>query len=263
MVLHFYATDKQNLYITEFGHSHLNAAKEITPRHRWDYLLHIVVSGTGEFIGEPVHGGEAFLIAKNKRHMFTLADGYEHYWFGFDGEKINQLLSALDIDGEEHGVYDISNFDQVLSVLRKSFSSYVDSSDDSQSLAALLYILPHLHLRNRADALHQTDYVHWAQNFIDRNVHRSVSIDEVSQSVHISSKHLCRLFNKELGISPQRYIIQAKMRRALQLLQDDNISVKEVAVSVGYDSQLAFSTAFRKEYGLCPSKMRKLDTDLN
>ena len=62
---------------------------------------------------------------------------------------------------------------------------------------------------------------------------------------------------RETGMSPCDYIIDYKMKRAEKQLLKTNLSVGEIALSVGYADRLAFSKRFAKKMGMSPTEYRK------
>ncbi len=74
----------------------------------------------------------------------------------------------------------------------------------------------------------------------------------------MSERTLRRHFRGELEISPERYIQQARLTKAMQLLTDKLPvrTVTEVALEVGYSNHSAFSAAFRKFTGRSPVEFR-------
>jgi len=69
--------------------------------------------------------------------------------------------------------------------------------------------------------------------------------------------HLCRLFNSEFGISPIAAITAMRMERAAALLARTNYPINQIADLAGFENQYHFSTVFKKNYGISPSKYRK------
>lgn len=74
----------------------------------------------------------------------------------------------------------------------------------------------------------------------------------------VSERTLRRYFRTELGLSPERYIQQARLTKAMQLLLDRRPvrTVIEVALEVGYSNHSAFSAAFRRFTGRSPAEFR-------
>ena len=99
-----------------------------------------------------------------------------------------------------------------------------------------------------------------AKKFIDNNYQHHISICQVAENVNLSEKYLCKLFKKALFVSPQQYLIETRMKMARKLLENTDISIKAVAENVGFPSQFAFSTAFKKYYKIPPSVYRNKST---
>lgn len=90
---------------------------------------------------------------------------------------------------------------------------------------------------------------------LERNLHRRASIAELARAVSLSHWHFRRLFRAETGFAVTRYIKAARMRRALALLADSSLGVKEVAARVGMD-QSRFIQEFRETHGATPARYR-------
>ena len=73
----------------------------------------------------------------------------------------------------------------------------------------------------------------------------------------VSLNHFNRLFRKYLGNSPRHCVIQARMRRAADLLLSSDPSVAEIAMAVGMENEFYFSRLFRRNFALSPSGYRK------
>lgn len=75
--------------------------------------------------------------------------------------------------------------------------------------------------------------------------------------MYLSPFYLSRLFKHETGDTPMNYLIRVRMRRAGELLRTQkHTSIQDVARCVGYEDAYHFSKAFKKHYGMPPSKYR-------
>jgi transcriptional regulator GlxA family with amidase domain len=83
----------------------------------------------------------------------------------------------------------------------------------------------------------------------------------LARQAGVSERTLRRHFQTELDVSPERYIQQARLTKAMQLLMDRQPyrSVIEVALEVGYSNHSAFSAAFRRFTGRSPAEFRAGD----
>jgi AraC-like DNA-binding protein len=64
-------------------------------------------------------------------------------------------------------------------------------------------------------------------------------------------------FAETLGETPMRYLLRCRMRHAIRLLRDDRASLAQIAQRVGYGSEAALSTAFKRHTGVAPGAYRK------
>ena len=83
------------------------------------------------------------------------------------------------------------------------------------------------------------------------------ALEELAAAAHVSAKHLCRVFSKELGFSPMKACRLMQFQLAIPLLARSNLSIKEVAERCGFPDQLYFSRAFSQTFGRSPSQARK------
>ncbi|HEX9625871.1 MAG TPA: AraC family transcriptional regulator [Acidiferrobacterales bacterium] len=66
-------------------------------------------------------------------------------------------------------------------------------------------------------------------------------------------------FKEKVGMSPMSYLTRCRFHQALQLLQQTTMSIAHVAARVGYESEAAFSKAFKREMGVPPGAYRKAE----
>ena len=102
-----------------------------------------------------------------------------------------------------------------------------------------------------------------AMNIMHSNYCSSVSIAGIASECNITSRYLRKLFEKHLDSSPKEYCNNLKIKKTVELLADQNISIKEIAFSVGYSSPQYFSRMFKEKYGFSPRTYRKILFDKN
>ncbi len=96
-----------------------------------------------------------------------------------------------------------------------------------------------------------------AVQYVHDNLNRRLTIEEIAAHVHISPRHLARLFTRFTGTTPAAYIECARLDRARALLRDQSTSIKEVATQVGYADVHHFSRVFTRRYGTPPGEFRR------
>ena len=84
-----------------------------------------------------------------------------------------------------------------------------------------------------------------------------VTVEDVAGAVHVSSRTLRRMFETHAGMSWRRYLLQARLLRAIAMLSEPGPSVIEVSTAVGFQSVSAFTRAFTRHTGDTPSAYRR------
>ncbi|MNV75525.1 Arabinose operon regulatory protein [compost metagenome] len=79
-----------------------------------------------------------------------------------------------------------------------------------------------------------------------------LSLEAVSAQVFISPKYLSKLFKEELGVTYTDYVTSQRMERAKMLLESNNMTVEQIASTVGYGTAAYFIKKFREMYGCTP-----------
>lgn len=81
-------------------------------------------------------------------------------------------------------------------------------------------------------------------------------LTRLSERLGVSERHLRRVFEAQLGVSPLQYLLTRKLLTAKQLLADTRLPVAQVAHASGFASLRRFNAAFAEHYGLNPTQMR-------
>ena len=79
----------------------------------------------------------------------------------------------------------------------------------------------------------------------------------LAERLGVSDRHLRRLFEAQLGLSPLQYLQTRRLLTAKQLLTDTPLPVTEVALASGFGSVRRFNAAFAQHYGLSPMALRR------
>src|SRR5919112_1626066 len=95
-----------------------------------------------------------------------------------------------------------------------------------------------------------------AVDIIEREYAQPLELDDVARRLATSRRQLQRAFAEIGGTSFRTYVARVRMRRALDLLREGRLPVREVANSVGYRQPAQFAKTFRRHHGAPPSSFR-------
>mgnify|MGYP000456262417 FL=1 len=94
-------------------------------------------------------------------------------------------------------------------------------------------------------------------NYIQQNLDNELTLEELAQQANFSSYHFHRIFSGMLGESVKELIRRLRLERAAVQLRTSTASILDIALAAGYESDMAFSRAFKSRSGVQPSKFRK------
>ena len=95
------------------------------------------------------------------------------------------------------------------------------------------------------------------KDYINDNLAENLNLSKIAEIANISTYHFARLFKQKTGYSPHQYILQHRIEKAKTLLSKTNLSIVEIAYSIGCSSQSNFTSLFRQKVGTTPQKYRQ------
>ncbi len=101
------------------------------------------------------------------------------------------------------------------------------------------------------------ELVHIAKEYIETNFDRNIAVADIAGHVFLSQGYFARAFRDEMGMSPMAYLMQVRVNKACELLDDTDMKISTIARRVGFSSPQRFNAAFRKEMDTTPMAYRK------
>jgi transcriptional regulator GlxA family with amidase domain len=95
-----------------------------------------------------------------------------------------------------------------------------------------------------------------ARDVMDRTYAEPLDIPSLARVAHVSEAHFIRTFRATFGETPHRYLQRRRVERAMFLLREQDRSVTDVCMEVGFTSLGTFSRTFREIVGESPSEYR-------
>ncbi len=103
--------------------------------------------------------------------------------------------------------------------------------------------------------------VNHAIEFIDANLHRKVTLDEIAAAANLSPSQLIRLFKAEINTTPVAMLNRKRIRAARRALRETNRPIADIAAEFGYADQSHFARQFKRAMGQTPNAYRNYRSD--
>ncbi|ELC8466191.1 AraC family transcriptional regulator [Clostridium perfringens] len=231
-------------------------------------VIHYVTKGYGTFkFNGKVYNlkqGDIFILLKGMQveYVASIDDPWEYYWIGFSGSNANEYLNRTSITNScVANCEENSKIPHIILNMCEISKTYNPSRSDDILLLKELYSLLYALIEEFPKPFEYKDkelhtYIQDALNFINSNYMHSITVQEIADYVNLSRSYLYKMFIKNLGISPQRYLINLRMYKATLLLKGTKLPIGEVANSVGYSDSLLFSKTFSKHFSMSPLNYR-------
>ena len=184
----------------------------------------------------PIMSGLDFLEHASREYpetRFIIISGYDDFSYAQKAIRYRVMEYLLKPVVEE----DLNN-----AILRavKSICTTFEPNDEKQEMTNL-------------DSDKVIEIIH---DYIDRNYSRNIKITRFSDEYYFSKEYLTRQFKAKYGCGIYEYVLQVRMTRARELLQNPEIKIQDIAQRVGYTDKNYFSKAFRTYYGVSPTEFR-------
>lgn len=240
---------------------------------REEYIVHFVLDGSGFF---SVNGhtwtlmpGQMFLIYPGEAVTYGAdeTNPWSYAWIGFNGIRADTILRQCGFSLTKRILPSPDSESVKICVEQMMDHKALTFADDLYRESCLLRILSvmakqHMEQESLVEnkkkkyAYSTSIYTELAIGYIKHMYMHGITVSDVAENVGVSRAHLNQSFQKELGLTAQKFLIDYRMHKAANYLVSTALSVKEISSMVGYEDQLTFSKAFKKKFGMSPQNYR-------
>jgi AraC-like DNA-binding protein len=227
-------------------------------------LLRILFEATSVYFDQIV--GDVFAIQAKEHHLLEI--------LSFEAEQISFLKKckpSITYDREIGELYNLSclslytNLSQILlCFLEQNLQAHLP-----QEIVEMEHKLIKKHLPTQSTVhdgpekltpitsprvVYDNKLVNQIIIFMRENLHQNYSIDDLAQEFLVGSSNLKKIFKKETNCSIMQYFKNLKMQEAETYIRENKLSYTEISDLLGFNSIHHFSAAFKKHFGMSPSK---------
>jgi AraC family transcriptional regulator, arabinose operon regulatory protein len=259
------------LHITDIGYYPKASFhfRKRTKEEAEQYVLIYCIDGAGWFeidgIKHKVLPNNFFILPKGKSHAYGSSPNnpWTIYWIHFDGEKAGFFSEGLDkptpVNPERNSRIEdrLNLFEEIFSTLKNGYSK----TNIEYSTSSLFHFLGSLkflgtYRESLSACNNQHDMVDDAIHYMRENIHKKLTLKNLSDYVGLSASHFSALFHKKTGHSPLNYSTQLKIQQACHHLDFSDMKVNQISFLIGFEDPFYFSRIFTRVMGLSPSDYR-------
>ena len=97
--------------------------------------------------------------------------------------------------------------------------------------------------------------------FTMNEYHRKISLEEVASMAHMTTNSFCRYFKKRTRKSYIDFLTEIRMGQAKKLLQQNDLSISQISLEVGFSNLSNFNRKFREVCSITPTEFRKIQAN--
>ncbi|OAS89265.1 MULTISPECIES: AraC family transcriptional regulator [Metabacillus] len=261
----------------------------VMPNH-YNTLLHkhsffevcFVVDGEGEYIDNnstyKLQKNTLFLSRPNVLHQIKSEDGLFLLYIGLEliesesNDKWLKIMEQIEecteiiIDVEERASFSLL-WESLLSQASQNDHPFFEEILMNIANSLILSLLERFSPMD-ADSSNQnisneetSPILMQAKLYIQDNLSDTLKLSDIAKHLHISSRHLSRLFVKELGVSYSEYVKKERIQKSAMLLKTTNLSIKEISEQTGFKNVHYFTRVFSATVRNPPGNFRTLYTN--
>ena len=234
-----------------------------------EYQLLYIEQGEGEFhsatvAAAPLRAGDLFLVFPGEWHSYQpkATTGWKSYWIGFRGPNMDQRVQAGFLSREKP-IYHAGYSAEVIRLYRDALAAAQKEEAYVQQLLAgmvnhlvgLMYALERNHELGHNHA--HVDMISRARLRIRESLEAPVTIQQIAEEEGVSYSTFRKFFKEFTGLSPALYQQDLRLQRAKELLATTDLSIKEIAYRLCFDTPDYFSQKFKAKTGMTPREYRQ------
>ena len=233
-----------------------------------EYQLLYNTAGEGTF--ESTHcpktyikPGDMFLLFPGEWHSYhpKAHTGWNSFWIGFKGKNMDDRVKAGFLLPEKP-IYHVGYSFVIEALYKRAYEIAMEEAAYSQqTLAGIVnYLIGTMYSLERNIELGknqmQVDMINRARLRIRESLETDVTIQQIADEQGVSYSNFRKLFKEYTGLSPATYQQELRLLRAKELLTTTELSIKEIAYRLNFESPDYFSAKFKAKIGLKPSDIR-------
>lgn len=235
-----------------------------------NFTFHYVLSGTGTFniemngdehFSQQIDAGQGFLISPNQKASCIADENnpWQYAYIEFGGVRANDVVAQSGLTQPIYVATDIDKQNIMQATLLHIISNPETSMYELMGhfyifISALIESNINRKLIKRSGL--QDFYVQEIINFVEKNSHKNVQVEDVAEFFKLDRAHVSRMFKNHMNITLRKFLAHCRMNKACDLLKTTTKTLDQISDALGYSNTFNFSRAFKSFIGTSPSQWR-------
>jgi len=234
-----------------------------------EYQLLYLTEGEGVFRSSSIEetrikAGDFFLLFPGEWHTYhpVKSIGWKSYWIGFKGENMDARVKNAFLSATKP-IYHVGYLDRLEDLYRYALQIAQEEAVYTQrTLAGVVNLLIGMmySLERNIELGKNQEYVNMANRArkrIRESLEDNLTIQQIAADMGVSYSNFRKLFKKFTGVSPALYQQELRLQRAKELLSTTDLSIKEIAYKLCFESPDYFSAKFKAKTNMRPGEFRE------
>ena len=258
------------LIVTSCGTYRLKNTKKLPtwrPKGRLDYQLLYILSGKAHFFFNGteriVYAGRMVLIQprQEQHYIYYGEDKPEVYWVHFTGSEVKNILHKFKIPMDDPIFYSGASstysylFKEMIHELQTCNVGYEELL--TMYLKQIFLLVQRTRLEERPTvSTYIQEEMEYARRYFNEHYNQSIVIEEYAKDRGMTANWFIQSFRRVTKYTPMQYIVHLRMTNAMNLIDNTNYNMAQIAAAIGYDNSMYFSRIFKKHTGLTPTEYK-------
>lgn len=248
-------------FISMCGYSYCDGGYKINRRCSDVTVFEYIMEGTGvvqtnQTIFYPSKG-DVYLLHIGDSHLYysDVNNPWTKVWFNVRGDLVDSLILEYGLRQINHvpGCDLYSLFAEMVEITRSDAKNQeIFDRCALQFHSIVQKISAHVH----ANQKNLCDEALILQEYIQKNLDRIVSIEELCRTIHRSPAQVNKIFKSAFSVTPYEYLLDRKIETAKLLLKSTNMKIKDISKRLGFADEHYFSNYFKQRIGVSPRQFR-------
>ena len=261
----------QSLAVTECGIQICHPGHAAPKLLYKTYSAHFILEGKGVFIKDGVsyelHAGEGFLITPNTSCVYIAdeAEPWKYVYASFRGADDDTLVHNAGLD-ENNIIFSFPlDEDMIRDIYAMHRAGKKNEARGYDVTGYFLLVMSRL-VKAAASTVQENRgeyYVKRAKKLMEDHYGDVIGVADIADRLRLDRTYLYRLFKRYEGISPSDYLRDVRLSAAAKMMENEELSISEAAISAGFCDISHFYKNFTAKYGISPKQWRDSKKETN